>query len=209
MPEETTLICIVDDDVSVRRSLQRLLAASGYRVEAFPDAASFLAHTPARECGCVVLDVCMPNIDGLELQKRLRERGRAVAIVFLTGHGDIPMSVRAIKEGGADFLTKPVDEEVLLAAIGNAVALQRRLADADKDLAAMRERVGLLTPREDEVMRCVITGALNKQIAAYLGIAEKTVKIHRSRVMSKLQVRSVADLLQVCLKLGIEPLTEL
>lgn len=200
-------ICVVDDDASVRRSLRRLLVASGYRVETFPDARSYLDDRAVERCGCLILDVRMPGIDGLELQARLAGSERVAPIVFLSGHGDIPMSVRAVKAGAVDFLTKPVDESVLLIAVDNAVALhRRRLAEAE-GVAAIRERMTSLTPRELEVMRCVITGAPNKKIAETLGIAEKTVKVHRARVMKKIAVASVPELLQTCQKVGIEPIT--
>jgi len=208
MTESPAIVCIIDDDASVRRSLQRLLVANGYRVEAFADAQSYLAHEPNGRCGCIVLDIRMPGIDGLELQTRLEEIGQRVPIVFLTGHGDIPMSVRAIKAGAADFLAKPVDEAVLLAAVTDAVALHRQRITESKHLEAIHRRITSLTPRELEVMRCVITGAANKTIANDLGIAEKTVKIHRSRVMRKLRVTSVAALLLACQQAGIEPANE-
>jgi FixJ family two-component response regulator len=205
MPEIPATICIVDDDVSVRRSLQRLLIANGFHVEAFADAQRYMERGPDASWDCVILDVRMPGIDGLELQSLLEETGQRLPIVFLTGHGDIPMSVRAIKAGAADFLTKPVEEAVLLAAVADAVALHRQnLADVEAAEAICR-RIASLTPREHEVMRCIITGAANKQIAAELGIAEKTVKIHRSRVMKKLEVASVAALLLACQQAGVEP----
>ncbi|MBT8430432.1 MAG: response regulator [Gammaproteobacteria bacterium] len=203
-----TIVCIIDDDASVRRSLQRLLLASGFRVEVFADAQSYLVHCSDAPCGCIVLDVSMPGIDGLELQARLEQEGQGAPIVFLTGHGDIPMSVRAVKAGAADFLSKPVDEAVLLAAVNDAVALHRQRLCETEVIEAIRQRIASLTPREKEVMRCVITGAANKQIAGDLGIAEKTVKIHRSRVMKKLEVSSVAALLLACLQAGVEPATK-
>jgi FixJ family two-component response regulator len=205
MTDGPPTICIVDDDASVRRSLRRLLEASGFLVQAFPDAPSFLSHDPDPMCGCVILDVRMPGIDGLALQARLNERAAGLPVVFLTGHGDIPMSVRAIKAGAVDFLTKPVDEADLLRAVNHAVALHRRHLSESRSGSAFRERVADLTRRELDVMRCVITGARNKQIAAHLGIAEKTVKIHRSRLMRKLEVASVAELLQACQQAGVEP----
>jgi len=201
-------ICLIDDDASVRRSLQRLLMASGYCVETFPDAQSYLDGRAGEQCGCIILDVRMPGVDGLELQLRLADLEQVAPIVFLTGHGDIPMSVKAVKRGAVDFLTKPVDEKVLLAAVDNAVALYRRRLAEYRNVAAIRERMAVLTPRELEVMCCVITGAPNKKIAETLGIAEKTVKVHRARVMSKLDVASVAELLQICQQAGIEPVTQ-
>jgi FixJ family two-component response regulator len=198
MPEIPATICIVDDDASVRGSLQRLLVVNGFRVEAFADTQSYMARSADVSPACVILDVCMPGIDGLELQALLKETGQRVPIVFLTGHGDIPMSVQAVKAGAVDFLTKPVDEAVLLAAVADTEALHRqRFADVEGTHVILR-RIANLTPREHEVMRCIITGAVNKQIARDLSIAEKTVKIHRSRVMKKLEVTSVAALLLAC-----------
>lgn len=205
MPEITPTICVVDDDASVRRSLQRLLAANGFRVEAFADGQSYMERVSDVSCNCVILDVRMPGIDGLELQTLLQETGHPVPIVFLTGHGDIPMSVLAIKAGAADFLAKPVDEATLLAAVADAVALYRKNLSVAQGTELIRGRMASLTPRELDVMRCIITGAANKQIAGDLGIAEKTVKIHRSRVMKKLEVTSVAALLLACQQAGIEP----
>jgi FixJ family two-component response regulator len=200
-------ICIIDDDASVRRSLQRLLLASGYRVETFADAQSYLDRRAGEQCGCIILDVRMPGVDGLELQARLADLEQVAPIVFLTGHGDIPMSVKAVKRGAVDFLTKPVDETVLLAAVDNAVAVFRLRFAEYRNIEAIRERIATLTPRELQVMRCMITGAPNKKIAETLGIAEKTVKVHRARVMSKLDVASIAELLQICQQAGVEPVT--
>lgn len=200
-------VCIIDDDASVRRSLRRLLVANGFQVEAFSDAQSYLDHGQDARWGCIVLDVRMPGLDGFELQARLEEAGQRVPIVFLTGHGDIPMSVRALKAGATNFLAKPVDETDLLAAVSEAVALHRQRRAEAEGTEAIRQRIASLTPREHEVMRCVITGAANKQIAGDLGIAEKTAKIHRSRVMKKLDASSVAALLLACQQAGVEPAT--
>jgi len=208
MPEIPPTICIVDDDASVRRSLQRLLVANGFRVEAFADAQSYMESGSDVSWSCVILDVRMPGIDGLELQTLLQETGHPVPIVFLTGHGDIPMSVRAIKAGAADFLAKPVDEATLLAAVADAVALYRKNLSAIEGTEVIRRRIASLTPRELDVMRCIITGAANKQIASDLDIVEQTVKIHRSRVMKKLEVTSVAALLLACQQAGVEPATK-
>jgi len=153
----------------------------------------------------IILDVRMPGIDGLELKAFLEETGQRVPIVFLTGHGDIPMSVRAIKAGAADFLAKPVDEAVLLAAVADAAASYRQTLVDREGTEAVLQGIASLTQRETELMRHVITGAANKQIAGDLGIAEKTVKIHRSRVMNKLKVNSVAGLLLACQRAGVEP----
>jgi FixJ family two-component response regulator len=199
-------VYVVDDDASVRTGLGRLLRAAGYAVEAFDSAETFLARGQrGDQLACLVLDVHMPGLDGLALQAQLSARQASLPIVFLTGVGDIPMSVAAMKQGACDFLTKPVDETVLLAAIRQALARQR--ADLADTLVvnALRARLMSLTPREWEVLRWVIGGALNKQIAAQLGIAEKTVKIHRGRVMEKLGVGSVAELVSLCQQAGVRP----
>jgi FixJ family two-component response regulator len=205
MSEMAEIVYVVDDDASVRTGLGRLLRAAGFAVEAFDSAEAFLARGQYEQVACLVLDVHMPGLDGLALQAQLSARQASLPIVFLTGVGDIPMSVAAMKQGACDFLTKPVDETVLLDAIRQALARQR--ADIADGLAvnALRARLLLLTPREGEVLRWVIGGALNKQIAAQLGIAEKTVKIHRGRVMEKLAVGSIAELVSLCQQAGVRP----
>ena len=205
MPEGQETVFVVDDDEAVRRSLTRLLRSVGLAVESFASAGKLLARDPYDGVGCIVLDVRMPEMDGMGLQARLADKGVDLPIVFLTGHGDIPMSVRAMKKGAFDFLTKPVDEDVLLPAVRQAL-LKHREARAERvAVEVLRARVETLTPREKEVVRWVIAGALNKQTAAELGIAEKTVKIHRGRVMQKLGVSTVAELIQVCQRMGITP----
>lgn len=196
-------VFLVDDDDSVRRGLRRLLAANGWRVEAFGSPAEFLAHFSADLAGCLVLDVAMPGLNGLELQQALAARGSTLPIVFLTGHGDIPMSVQAMKRGAIDFLTKPVHEDDLLAAIEHAVEHGRAARAAQDELAEIERRLATLTPREREVMVHVVAGKLNKQIAADLGTVEKTVKVHRARVLRKMQARSLADLVRFAERAGI------
>jgi FixJ family two-component response regulator len=203
MGEGPDTVFVVDDDESVRKSLVRLLRSADLRVESFSSAGELLARDPYDGVGCIVLDVRMPELDGIGLQARLAQTGGDLPIVFLTGHGDIPMSVRAMKKGAFDFLTKPVDEDVLLSAVRQAL-LRHRAARAERlEIEALRTREGTLTPREQEVLRGVIAGALNKQIAAELGIAEKTVKIHRGRVMQKLGASSLAELIRICQRMGI------
>ena len=205
MPEGQETVFVVDDNEAVRRSLTRLLRSVGLAVESFASAGKLLARDPYDGVGCIVLDVRMPELDGMRLQARLADKGVDLPIVFLTGHGDIPMSVRAMKKGAFDFLTKPVDEDVLLPAVRQAL-LKHREARAERvAVEVLRARVETLTPREKDVVRWVIAGALNKQTAAELGIAEKTVKIHRGRVMQKLGVSTVAELIQVCQRMGITP----
>ena len=209
MNDETGVVYVVDDDPAVRKGLDRLLRSAGLAVEAFASAAEFLARDGQDGVGCIVLDVRMPGISGMDLQADLVAQGVDLPVIFLTGHGDIPMSVEAMKTGALDFLTKPVDEEVLLNAVRQALHRHRAARTERLETQAMRTRMESLTPRELEVLRCVITGALNKQIAAHLGIAEKTVKIHRARVMEKTGAASVAELVQSCQRAGIEPLTGL
>ena len=205
MPDGQETVFVVDDDEAVRRSLTRLLRSVGLRVESFASAGEFLARDGYDGVGCIVLDVRMPDLDGMGLQARLADKRVDLPIVFLTGHGDIPMSVRAMKKGAFDFLTKPVDEDVLLGAVRQALAQHRADRAAWRELEALRAQLDLLTPREQEVLRGVIAGALNKQIAVRMGIAEKTVKVHRGRVMQKLGVSGVAELIQVCQRMGIDP----
>ncbi len=209
MNDETGVVYVVDDDPAVRKGLDRLLRSAGLAVEAFASAAEFLARDGQDGVGCVVLDVRMPGISGMDLQADLVAQGVDLPVIFLTGHGDIPMSVEAMKTGALDFLTKPVDAEVLLNAVRQALDRHRAARTGRLETQAMRTRMESLTPRELEVLRCIITGALNKQIAAHLGIAEKTVKIHRARVMEKTGAASVAELVQSCQRAGIEPLTGL
>jgi FixJ family two-component response regulator len=208
MPDGQEKVFVVDDDEAVRRSLARLLRSAGLAVESFASAGEFLARDCYDGVGCILLDVCMPGLDGMELQAELAARSIELPIVFLTGHGDIPMSVQAIKQGAVDFLTKPVDEEVLLNAVHQALLRYRSLRSEHQEADAVKARLLLLTSRELEVLRGVIAGARNKEIAAHLGIAEKTVKIHRGRVMKKLGVTAVTELVHVCQRAGIQPLTD-
>ena len=197
------IVFVIDDELSVRKSLGRLLKAAGYRVEVFASAREFLQRGLGDEVGCLVLDVQMPDLNGLELQQTLAEADRLLPIVFITGHGDIPTSVRAMKAGATDFLSKPFDEKDLLEAISRAM---RRAGEESGERAAAREarrRLSTLTPREHEVLLHVLAGELNKQIAAALGTSEKTIKVHRGRVMHKMRVQSVADLVRLCEKAGI------
>lgn len=190
-------VYVVDDDPSVLKATERLLRSAGLQAAAFDSPTAFLAHCTPRMAGCVLLDLKMPGIDGLELQQALIARGCMLPIIFLSGHGDIPTSVRAVKLGATDFLTKPADASTLLAVIDQA--LKQNLADrrAASAAASERSRYESLTPREREVLALVVQGMLNKQIAAHIGTVEKTVKVHRARVMHKMQVRSVADLVRM------------
>jgi FixJ family two-component response regulator len=196
-------VFLVDDDPGVLRSLTRVLREGGFDVQAFASAEAFLDRPDAISRGCLVLDVMLPGLDGPALQRRLSVAGHAMPIVFLTGIGDIPMSVRAIKEGAADFLTKPVASATLLAAVRAAIAQDGVIHQAQSDIADLAQRFERLTAREREVLAAVIEGKLNKQIAADLGVVEQTVKYHRARIMARMQAHSVAELMQMVAKLGV------
>jgi FixJ family two-component response regulator len=199
-----TTVYLVDDDAAVLKGLRRLLASAGLHVVAFESPRDFLEGLDREASGCVVLDFSMPGLNGLELQQALAASGNALPVIFLTGKGDIPTSVQAMKGGAADFLTKPVDGEVLLAAIRGAIERDRsqRAERAERDDIA--RRLATLTARERDVLRHVVAGRLNKQIAAELGTVEKTVKVHRARVMEKMQARSLAELVRLAQKAGLD-----
>jgi FixJ family two-component response regulator len=200
---EKVVIHVVDDDAGMRTGLCRLLEAAGYEARAHASAGDFLLADPADAPGCVLLDLRLPGPSGLELQQALAKRGDPLPVIFLTGHGDIPTSVKALKAGASDFLTKPVARETLLAAVERALAEDAaRRAERD-DLRALRERYETLTPREREVFAHVSAGRLNKQIAGDIGVAERTVKAHRAQVMEKMQVRSLAELVRVASRLEL------
>jgi FixJ family two-component response regulator len=194
---DAPVVHLVDDDPSVRRALGRLLAAAGHRCETHASAEAFLARRPDAGPACAVIDLQLPGASGLDLQARLAELGETLPLIFLTGRGDIPASVRAMKGGAVDFLTKPVEAAALLAAIAAALDHGRALSAARAAEAGVDARLARLTPREREVLDGVVEGRLNKQIAADLGVAEKTVKVHRARVMQKLEVRTIADLVRL------------
>lgn len=199
-------IFVVDDDPSIRKALGRLLRSTGYHVETFVSAEEFLQT--ASDCpgpACLILDVKMPGLNGLDLQDQLKQMDYVMPIVFITGHGDIPMSVKAVKTGAIDFLTKPFDEEDLLRAVQEALKKDMVNRNVMNERQSILQRVQSLTPREYEILTYVITGLLNKQIAYDLDISEKTVKVHRGRVMEKLGVDSVAELVRLSEKAGIKP----
>jgi FixJ family two-component response regulator len=198
-----SVVFIVDDDPSVRRSLTRVMTSAGYVVEAFESARDFLARKPSVGPGCLVLDVRMPGVTGLDLQETLAAAEHRIPIVFITGHGDISMSVKAMKGGAVDFITKPFDVENLLEAVGRALTKDVKDLGEEGRTAEVLERVKLLTPRETEVFALVVTGMLNKQIAGELGISEKTVKVHRARVMEKMRAGSVAELVRLADRAGV------
>lgn len=198
-------VLIVDDEPALCRALERLLQSEGFEVACFGSAAELLERAEWPEVGCLVLDVAMPGMDGIELQRALAERGIRLPIVFLTGHGDIPMSVRAMRAGAVDFLTKPVTRADLLEAVRQALEKATAQHETAASLAALEARLARLTPREREVFEHVIAGKPNKRVANQLGTSEQTIKVHRARVLEKLEVRSVAELVQIAQKLGIEP----
>lgn len=191
---EAPVIHLVDDDVSHLRSLSRLLRASGYEVRIHDSAAEFLAHLPAREHGCIITDLMMPEIDGIALQQVLHDAGNPLPVIFLTGYGDVPVTVRAMKNGAEDFLTKNAPKEDLLAAVNRALERNRLDRSKSAELSDKRKVFEVLTEREMQVLRLVLQGLLNKQIAAELGIHERTVKLHRTHITTKLGVHSVAEL---------------
>jgi len=203
MTAVSPLVFVVDDDPSVRKSLTRLLGSSGYAVEAFASARAFLARAPHPGPCCLVLDVRMPGLTGLELQERLTAGERRMSIVFVTGHADVPKSVKAMKGGAVDLLTKPVDAKDLIAAVQRCVARSAQDVSAAARVTEVQQRVKMLTSREMEVFALVVTGMLNKQIAAALGIGEKTVKVHRARVMEKMRAGSVAELVRLADRIGV------
>ena len=201
-------VAVVDDDESVRKAFARLVTVAGMDAKVFASAQEYLeAYDPSLP-GCLVLDIAMPGFNGLDLQQALAAKGGAPPIIFVSGQADVPASVRAMKAGAIEFLTKPVDEVTLLAAIRGAVERDRADRRARAELADLHARLGTLTPRESEVLKFVISGKLNKQSAAALGIVEKTIKVHRARVMEKLQVRSVAALVRLTARAGIDPATD-
>jgi FixJ family two-component response regulator len=198
------IVFLVDDDESVRKGLTRLIKSAGYQVQSFASAQEFLDAKPqSLGPACLVLDIRMPGLTGLDLQSELQAANAILPIIFITGHGDIPMSVRAMKAGAVDFLPKPVREEILLPAIEHALARASRQRTEAAELEDIRRRLGSLTPREREVMELVVTGMLNKQIAYELGTVEKTIKVHRARVMEKTEVGSLAELVRLAERLGI------
>jgi RNA polymerase sigma factor (sigma-70 family) len=197
-----SVVYVVDDDASVRRALARLIATTGLQVETFPSAKAFLAHPVPDGPACLVLDVRLPGESGLDLQATLREARRRLPIIFLTGHATVPASVRAMKGGALDFLQKPVDDEALLEGIQRALTRSRQTQAEEAEQAAIRRRLDTLTPREREVLELVATGMLNKQIGERLGVAEKTVKVHRGRAMRKMAADSVASLVRALNRLG-------
>ncbi|MDD2760823.1 MAG: response regulator [Methylomonas sp.] len=200
---DAATVYVVDDDPSVLQAVGRLIRSAGWDVASFGSAREFFDRPPCHAPGCVVLDVTMPEMNGLEVQQALIAAGDSLPVIFLTGNGDIPMSVRAMKSGAVDFLSKPCNDETLIAAIQEALALSRQAHEARVATQSVRELLATLTPREFEVMQGVVAGRLNKQIGAELLITEKTVKVHRARMLEKLRVSSVPDLVRLVERVGI------
>lgn len=205
MTNESPVIYIVDDDPSMRKFLRRLVSLSGLQSETFTSAEEFLRGVYPDTHGCLLLDVMMPGLSGLDLQRELSRVGLHMPIIFITGHGDIPMSVQAMKAGAVSFLTKPLQNQELLDAIREAAGLARAARSRRQELLSLRQQYQLLTPRERQVFALVTTGGLNRQIAEELGISERTVKAHRKQVVKKMAVRSVAELVRIAERLGVTP----
>jgi FixJ family two-component response regulator len=205
MITEAPVIHVVDDDVSFRTAVARLLKACGYQVALYESARQLLEKPPSTDPGCILLDVRMPGMSGHELQARLLNIGNTLPIVFLTGHGDIRMSVRAIKAGAEDFLSKPVSKKTLIEAIQRALVRHQEAREQNLRLASLRAVAATLTPRESEVFALIVRGKLNKQIAHELGTAERTIKAHRHAVMQKLKVQSLAEAVSIAERLGMLP----
>jgi FixJ family two-component response regulator len=202
MAHATPIVFVVDDDVSVREALEALIRSEGFETETFASAEAFLARPRAFAPSCLVLDVTLPDLNGLDLQKRLADRSD-MPIIFITGHGDVPMTVQAMKAGAVEFLTKPFGDEVLLSAIRQALERSHSSLDQEQELQLLRGRYAALSRREQDVMALVVVGRLNKQVGFELGISEITVKAHRGRVMRKMEAGSLADLINMAAKLRL------
>ena len=203
--EKKPIVFVVDDDVSVRESLELLIKFAGWQPETFASGAEFLAHPRSATPSCLVLDVSLPDLNGLELQKLIASDRTDMPIIFITGHGDVPMTVQAMKAGAVEFLTKPFDDELLLSAIKHALKRSASVLADQTEIKALRTSYESLTPREQEVLRFVVAGMLNKQIGLKLGISEITVKAHRGKMMQKMKAESLADLVKTAVRLGLAP----
>jgi len=203
--QQRPIVFVVDDDISVRESLELLIEFAGWQPETFASAAQFLARPRIATPNCLVLDVSLPDLNGLELQKLIASERTDMPIIFITGHGDVPMTVQAMKAGAVEFLTKPFDDEVLLSAIRHAIKRSMAVLDDQAEVTALHSSYESLTPREQEVLQLVVAGMLNKQIGLKLGISEITVKAHRGKMMQKMKADSVADLVKTAVRLGLAP----
>jgi FixJ family two-component response regulator len=203
--QQKPIVFVVDDDVSVRESLELLIKFAGWQPETFASAGEFLEHPRTTIPNCLVLDISLPDLNGLELQKLIASERTDMPIIFITGHGDVPMTVQAMKGGAVEFLTKPFDDEALLAAIRHAIERSAAVLDDQVETMALRDCYTSLTPREQEVMKLVVDGMLNKQVGVKLGISEITVKAHRGKMMQKMKSDSLADLVKMAVRLGLAP----
>ena len=205
MLHATPIVFVVDDDISVRTSLELLIDSAGWQSETFPSAQAFLHRPRAVGPSCLLLDVSLPDLDGLELQKRVASDRTDMPIIFISGHGDVPMSGRAMKAGAVEFLTKPLAGDVLVGAIQQAIEQSRRALDRETAMRELRDRHASLSPRERQVMALVVSGLLNKQVGGELGISEITVKAHRGQVMRKMKATSLPDLVAMAVRLEARP----
>jgi FixJ family two-component response regulator len=202
-PMPSATVFVIDDDANVRAAIQGLLKSAGLRCVGFATAEKFLEEEHSGGPSCLIVDVSLPGISGLEFQERMKKAGRQIPIVFITGHGDIPMSVKAMKAGALEFLTKPFDDNDLLSAVEQALERDSASRQAQAQMDVLRSRYQELTPREREVMALVVTGLLNKQVAAELGTSEITIKVHRARIMNKMKAGSLAELVRMAESLGV------
>src|SRR5580658_5159772 len=203
MPESPSIVLVVDDDISVRESLELFLGQEGFNVETFVSAQDFLGRPPVTVPSCLLLDISLPGLNGLDLQKRIAVERHEMPIIFITGHGDIPITVQAMKAGAVEFLTKPFSDEILLNAIRNALVRSKALLDRSTEIMALKDRYSRLSPREREVLALVVAGLPNKRVGSELGISEITVKAHRGSMMRKMKVDSLAELVGISARLRL------